>query len=174
MSELSTVYCASCNVPGHSRRTSRNCRLNPSNQSIEGSQIEDIQMEEPGHLRRTSRLCRLNPANQNNNQPEKVLSSVNIAKNPDAVPSVRDDQGLMEHSCSYCGALMWLNERVERSSIVSPVYHFCCSKGDAILALWNPTPLEISNLLCGTDALSKEFQKNIRSYNSALSFTSLG
>jgi hypothetical protein len=69
---------------------------------------------------------------------------------------------------------MWLNERVGRSSIVSPVYHLCCNKGDKILASWNPTPLEISNLLCGTDALSKEFQKNIRSYDSALSFTSLG
>ncbi|KAG2189700.1 hypothetical protein INT46_006321, partial [Mucor plumbeus] len=168
MSELSTVYCALCNVPGHSR-----------------AEIEDIQMEEaqppycascnePGHLRRTSCLCRLNTANQNNNQPEQVLSSVNIAKNPDAVPSVRDDQGLMEHSCSYCGALMWLNERIGRSSIVSLVYHLCCSKGDAILASWNPTPLEISNLLCGTDVLSKEFRKNIRSYNSALSFASLG
>ena len=78
MSELSTVYCASCNGPGHSRRTSRNCRLNPSNQNIEGAQIEDIQMEEaqppycascnePGHLCRTSRLCRLNPPNQSNN-----------------------------------------------------------------------------------------------------------
>lgn len=68
---------------------------------------------------------------------------------------------------------MWLNERVGKSSIISPVFHLCCNKGDTILASWNPTPLEISNLLCGIDA-SKEFRKNIRSYNSALSFTSLG
>lgn len=94
MSELSTVYCASCNEPGHLRRTSRNCRLNPLNQNIENVQMEEVQppyctsYNESGHLRRTSRLCRLNPSNQNNDQSTNIQSSVNIAKNSDAVPSV--------------------------------------------------------------------------------------
>lgn len=46
--------------------------------------------------------------------------------------------------------------------------------GKYVLEPYESTPALITELLTGTDGLAKEFKANVRAYNSALSFTSLG
>ncbi|KAI8969718.1 hypothetical protein BDB01DRAFT_840111 [Pilobolus umbonatus] len=70
-------------------------------------------------------------------------------------------------------AMMWLEEKSTNNSR-SPVFHICCGKGKYICKRHSSTPTEIAKLLIGNDARSTEFKSNIRAYNSALSFTSMG
>lgn len=186
------VYCSVCPEPGHSRRTFSGCRMNPRNMS------EDVEMSdasvrcsscnEPGHSRRTFRGCRMNPRNQSGTSHEQLRDedvemseetnassdSSNIAKKPSCVPTVRDDRGLMNSVCRHCGAYMWIEERVSTSCKISPQFQLCCGKGQYIIQPFSSTPEYIKDLLRNNDQTSKEFKKNIRAYNSALSFTSLG
>jgi hypothetical protein len=103
------------------------------------------------------------------------LSSLQyLARNPETIPIQRDDRGMMNVICTFCGAYMWLEERESRSSMSSPKFQMCCSKGESTIENLRPTPAPIATLLTGTDEQSKEFRNNIRSYNSALSFSSMG
>ena len=49
----------------------------------------------------------------------------------------------------------------------------CCSNGKAILRPLDTVPTVIADLLRGNNREAKEFKQNIRSYNPALSFTSM-
>ncbi|KAI8969596.1 hypothetical protein BDB01DRAFT_732089 [Pilobolus umbonatus] len=68
---------------------------------------------------------------------------------------------------------MWLEEKSTNNSR-SPVFHMCCGKGKYICERHSSTLTEMAELLIGNDARSTEFKSNIRAYNSALSFTSIG
>ncbi|KAI0750069.1 hypothetical protein C8Q80DRAFT_1314819 [Daedaleopsis nitida] len=89
--------------------------------------------------------------------------------------SVRQhDLGRMNISCPSCGALHWLAERLTKSSREHPRFGTCCNSGKVSLPpLPNPPPL-LQNLLTGNDTQCKEFRTNIRRYNAAFAFTSLG
>lgn len=50
----------------------------------------------------------------------------------------------------------------------------CCQNGKIKLEELGPYPDEIKRLLLGTDRLARNFHDNIRSYNNALAFASLG
>ena len=69
---------------------------------------------------------------------------------------------------------MWIEERISTSSRRTPVFNLCCQGGVITIADLRVTPPELARLLRGTDARAREFRKNIRAYNNALSFTSLG
>jgi len=71
--------------------------------------------------------------------------------------------GLMHELCEYCGALRFRRETRN-----------CCHNGKVQLPPLSPYPEELNNLLCSGDEQSKNFQDNIRQYNSALSFASFG
>ncbi|PKB97523.1 hypothetical protein RhiirA5_258470, partial [Rhizophagus irregularis] len=81
--------------------------------------------------------------------------------------------GQMNHRCSKCGAMMWIDETVNKSS-KSPVFTICCANGKVILPLLQELPYPLNILLLENNPHSCLFQQNIRMYNSALSFTSLG
>ncbi|KAG2215862.1 hypothetical protein INT45_004465, partial [Circinella minor] len=83
-----------------------------------------------------------------------VLRRVSSNHNPE-----RHSLGLMDRQYSHCQAHMWVLERVGSSISI---------------LLLSPTPTEIGQLLCGNDTASKNFRSNIRAYNNALSFASLG
>ncbi len=51
---------------------------------------------------------------------------------------------------------------------------FCCADGKIALPEIESPPSFICTLLKGSDNLARDFQINIRAYNSALSFTSMG
>jgi hypothetical protein len=85
----------------------------------------------------------------------------------------RHTLGNMTHKCSECEAMMWLDERANKS-VRLPVFSTCCAKGKVILPPLQELPPPLNILLTGTDLCSRTFRQNIRMYNSALSFTSIG
>ena len=68
---------------------------------------------------------------------------------------------------------MWLDERINKS-VKFPEFSTCCAKGKVILPPLKKPPPPLDILLTGTDPRSRSFRQNIRMYNSALSFTSIG
>lgn len=76
--------------------------------------------------------------------------------------------------CPFCGALHWISEKLTASSARRPLFGTCCQQGKISLQLPQDPPRDLYNLFTQRDALSKEFIKHIRMYNSAFAFTSLG
>jgi hypothetical protein len=68
---------------------------------------------------------------------------------------------------------MWLDERINKS-VRLPEFSICCAKGKVILPPLQELPPPLNILLTETDPRSYAFRQNIRMYNSALSFTSIG
>ncbi|KAL6536441.1 hypothetical protein OROGR_013013 [Orobanche gracilis] len=85
------------------------------------------------------------------------------------------DLGDANNNCEYCGALFWYNERL-RSTYGStrPKYSTCCLQEKIELPKMKKPPQLLIDLLSGKTPISNHFIKNIRSYNSIFSFTSLG
>ncbi|CAG8750772.1 9279_t:CDS:1 [Cetraspora pellucida] len=82
--------------------------------------------------------------------------------------------GNMDHKCSICKAKMWLDERKSNSSIKSPVFMTCCANSKVLLPPLQELPPFLNVLLTRTNTQSHLFHQNIRLYNSALAFTSIG
>ena len=72
----------------------------------------------------------------------------------------------MDSTCSYCHAFLYPSE-VSGGRI-------CCCKGKVVLAPMTPLPTELHQLFIRRDVFAQDFRKNIRAYNSAFAFTSLG
>ena len=85
------------------------------------------------------------------------------------------DEGDAIYTCTYCGAIMWFGERLNRHlKTKNPKFSLCCMKGQVQLPLLKQPPEVLKTLLNGDDKLSKHFQRNTRAYNMVFSFTSLG
>ncbi|KAL6298244.1 hypothetical protein BKA93DRAFT_744540 [Sparassis latifolia] len=82
----------------------------------------------------------------------------------------------MDVVCSRCNALHWHAERVASKSTANfSAFTTCCNQGQVRLLVSDPPPEFISNLFTSTDdPQAQEFRENIRQYNAALAFTSLG
>ncbi|KZP20021.1 hypothetical protein FIBSPDRAFT_708719, partial [Athelia psychrophila] len=80
----------------------------------------------------------------------------------------------MEASCSHCGALHWIGEHVTTSSCRNPKFRSCCNHGHVRLEAPPPPPYPLQQLFLGATSQSREFLENIRQYNTAFAFTSLG
>src|ERR1044072_3218901 len=77
--------------------------------------------------------------------------------------------------CQYCDAMVWYEERAEKSKHCSdPEFSICCMKGAVDLPLLEKPPTLLHNLINGKDPRCKSFRENIRAYNSLFSFTSIG
>jgi len=76
--------------------------------------------------------------------------------------------------CRWCGAKMWLGERVVRSGSEGNVeFSLRCMKGKVHLPHLQKPPKLLYNLLCGDHPKSKHYLDNIRAYNLYLFFTRL-
>ncbi|KAG0705759.1 hypothetical protein DFH29DRAFT_996625 [Suillus ampliporus] len=82
-----------------------------------------------------------------------------IARRPYVDPCSRHDLGQMTVVCPYCQALHWMDERLSSSSKSRPLFGICCDQ-DQLFETHTPEAIE--------------FRSNIRQYNAALAFTSLG
>jgi hypothetical protein len=81
----------------------------------------------------------------------------------------------MDVACLDCGALIWYEERSEKSKgkYVLKI-SICCKKGKVTLPCIKEPPTLLRNLFNGVHPKSSNFLTNIRSYNNMFSFTSLG
>ncbi|AQK98940.1 hypothetical protein ZEAMMB73_Zm00001d012148 [Zea mays] len=95
----------------------------------------------------------------------------------DAYPN-RSYYGGPEHTCRYCGAVFWFQERVKSDSSIAQrrlAYNLCCKGGKINLEPYKRPPSVLADLLSfDGDARSKRFLRLIRAYNSLFAFTSFG
>ena len=80
----------------------------------------------------------------------------------------------MDKECPHCHALHWIDERQETSSLSNPSWESCCKQGSVQLQLLPDPPQYLKDLLASTDIQGSHFKDNLRQYNAAFAFTSLG
>ncbi|OSC97182.1 hypothetical protein PYCCODRAFT_1351447, partial [Trametes coccinea BRFM310] len=82
----------------------------------------------------------------------------------------------MSVECPSCYALHWMAERLSRSSDAHPRFGLCCDSGQVNLPLplYPEPPHALQELYTSDTVQAKEFRENIRQYNAAFAFTSLG
>lgn len=74
--------------------------------------------------------------------------------------------GLTNNQCRWCSACYYASEKS------NGVFNKCCTGGAIVLDPVPPPPPLLQALLEGNTPEAKHFQKEIRSYNNALTFTS--
>ncbi|KAF8405882.1 hypothetical protein HHK36_007960 [Tetracentron sinense] len=77
--------------------------------------------------------------------------------------------GSRRDECPYCSALIWIEEKCSKSSKREPMFMLCCQSGKVQLPCLPPTLPVLQTLL-----ENKRYKERIRTYNSMLSFTSMG
>ncbi|KDQ08676.1 hypothetical protein BOTBODRAFT_75354, partial [Botryobasidium botryosum FD-172 SS1] len=82
--------------------------------------------------------------------------------------------GPMNVQCPHCGALHWRSERLTRSTVANPQFGTCCVRGKVQLEPMPPLPATLHTLFYAQSPSAKEFRKNIRQYNAAFAFASVG
>lgn len=82
----------------------------------------------------------------------------------------------MDRACTKCGALHWLMERTTAtgSSNSRPLFSMCCGNGNVQLPAIAPPPVQLAHFFSESTQQAQRFRDNIRQYNAALAFTSLG
>lgn len=81
----------------------------------------------------------------------------------------------MTYSCNQCGALFWLEERINKyNGTANPKYSLCCTHGKIQLPKTSNPPHQLSRLFFNGDEKSQQFLQNVRSYNNMFCFTSMG
>ncbi|KAJ2935002.1 hypothetical protein H1R20_g2134, partial [Candolleomyces eurysporus] len=83
----------------------------------------------------------------------------------------------MDMVCSKCSALHWKGEKLKKtgSTNAQPLFGGCCLSGKIDLPKFPAPPHELLKLYTDKDdELAKAFRTNIRQYNDALAFTSVG
>ena len=89
-------------------------------------------------------------------------------------PQQRHSLGLMNFECSHCHALHFISEKLSRSLVNQLKFGMCCLTGQVQLPPLPQAPRELADLFNGTSPHSLQFKTNIRQYNAAFAFTSLG
>jgi hypothetical protein len=92
----------------------------------------------------------------------------------DPLPNQIHSLGPMGIVCSQCDALHWKFEKLSASSVRNPKFGTCCLQGQIQLPPLRAPPRYLNDMLCGVALQSKTFRQNIRQYNAAFAFTSLG
>ena len=86
----------------------------------------------------------------------------------------RHHLGLMNVVCQHCRALHWIDEKLTASTRANVLFGSCCRQGKIEVALPHRPPPTLWRLFTGIHAASNNFFANIRKFNSALAFTSMG
>ena len=84
--------------------------------------------------------------------------------------------GQMKYSCSECGALMFKDEKSDRSvsdSNPSAKFSLCCSYGKVKLPPIKDPAEKLKCFLTGSTKKDRDFHNKIRGYNSSLAFASM-
>ncbi|CAH1431875.1 unnamed protein product [Lactuca virosa] len=84
------------------------------------------------------------------------------------------DHGDQNVVCQTCFAKLWKDESIKCRKKDNENYSLCCGYGKVELPELKNAPPSYEILFKSGDSKSKHFMKNIRSYNSMFSFTSMG
>src|SRR5437588_7328629 len=111
------------------------------------------------------------------------MGQINLGPPPQPIPIARRpfNPRLAAHSlraldveCPFCHALHWVDEHLSGSSKIRPKFGMCCYQGKIALPPLQEPPRELMQLYNRRVPQSANFHKNIRRYNNALAFTSMG
>ena len=80
----------------------------------------------------------------------------------------------MNVECNHCHALHFDSEKLSISTRANKGFGSCCLQGQIQLPAFRQPPRTLSDMLCGISPHSSSFKKNIRQYNAAFAFVSLG
>ena len=132
-----------------------------------------------GNERRIARL-----SNQRNNQSLRTKGNsndgyLNIARSDPASESnvslINENSfGPMELICPLCCAKFRESEKLSSSTKNCYKFSLCCGQGKVVLPPLASPPDMLMHLLTAADKRGREFRDQIRAYNSALAFASLG
>ncbi|KAK3821918.1 MAG: hypothetical protein J3Q66DRAFT_262797, partial [Benniella sp.] len=87
----------------------------------------------------------------------------------------RHSMGRMDRTCPYCKAKLWVERLNRHRSANNPKFSFCCgTNGKIVLPELPLPPQELRDLYKGDTTLSRQFLSEIRTFNNAFAFTSLG
>ena len=81
--------------------------------------------------------------------------------------------GLMTVRCRDCDSLMFMTERLARSSKTTPKFGLCCLSGKINLPPVPEPPQQLHEFYYGNTAIAKHFQANIRKFNCGLSMATM-
>ena len=76
--------------------------------------------------------------------------------------------------CPLCDAKFWESEKLSTSTKSCYKFSLCCGQGKVVLPPLASPPEMLMHLLTAADKRGREFRDQIRAYNSALAFASLG
>lgn len=96
-----------------------------------------------------------------------------VDERPYREPIAKHYLGQMNIECPKCHALHFASEKLSNSSMRNPKFGICCLQGQVDLPAFPEWPRELKALFHDPHDEQK-FIENVRQYNSALSFTSLG
>ena len=82
--------------------------------------------------------------------------------------------GSITYSCSVCQAKFWAGEKLSGCTKSCYKFSLCCGEGKVVLLPAAPHPELLMHLLTATDPRGRAFREQIRAYNNALAFASLG
>ncbi|GJX59357.1 putative reverse transcriptase domain-containing protein [Tanacetum coccineum] len=92
-----------------------------------------------------------------------------------SVPVTYHNIGPTSHQCRNCQAIMWYEEREEKSkTTINPTFSLCCQGGKVLLPIFKGTPSPLNNLLNYNHPATSKFRNQIRVYNGMFCFTSFG
>ena len=80
----------------------------------------------------------------------------------------------MTFSCTFCDAKFWESEKLSTSTRLFLKFPLCCGQAKVVLPSLATSPDLLAHLLTSSEARGRTFRDNIRAYNSALAFASLG
>jgi len=63
--------------------------------------------------------------------------------------------------CSFCGALHFLEERIQDSRVSDPLFEFCCHKGKVRLAIPTEPPEPLISLFTRVDSPYMSFSNSV-------------
>ena len=86
----------------------------------------------------------------------------------------RHNLGPMNVECNHCHALHFDSEKLSTSTRANKRFGGCCLQGQTQLPAFREPPRTLRDMLCGISPHSSSFKKNIRQYNAAFAFASLG
>jgi hypothetical protein len=134
--------------------------------------------EEPPEQHSPSRRTARRPATVQPLRPDiaalPAIPCSHAARQPYHEPVQIHDLGRADHQCRNCKALHWAAESVRSTQGPGQGYGICCNHGTVKLPEYPDPPHALRDLIDGTDARSLSFRTEIRRYNAALAFTSLG
>ena len=82
--------------------------------------------------------------------------------------------GSLTFSCSVCLTKFWEGEKLSGSTRLRYKFPLCCADGKVVLPSIASQPELLMHLLTAADPRGRAFRDQIRAYNSALAFASLG